>query len=153
MLDKHFTATTYLLDKQTKSTLLHWHKKIKTWLPPGGHIEKNETPEEAARREIEEETGITDLVFIPNQDDSSGIIDERSKLLLLPHYILEEEIELNHYHLDWIYFAFIERGGKEITYNNTVFKWFDINKLELETTIFENVKYLAKKAIQNFCNP
>ena len=33
------------------------HEKRETWEIPGGHIEENETPEEAARREIYEETG------------------------------------------------------------------------------------------------
>jgi ADP-ribose pyrophosphatase YjhB (NUDIX family) len=36
-------------------TLLVLHDKLERWLPPGGHIEENETPDEAVRREIREE--------------------------------------------------------------------------------------------------
>lgn len=151
MLDKHFTATTYLLDKLSQSTLLHWHKKIQTWLPPGGHIEKNENPEEAAFREIEEETGISDVEFIPNQTEEKRMIDERSLMLSLPHFLLEEEIEYNHYHLDWIFYAWIRRKAKEINYNNTKFSWFTIEDLESEKDIFENVRFLAIKGIRDFC--
>lgn len=38
--------------------LLVKHKKVKTWLNPGGHIEVNEAPHQAAEREFWEETGI-----------------------------------------------------------------------------------------------
>ncbi len=43
---------------------LIWSKNSQTWLFPKGRREPGETDEEAARREIAEETGLTDLEYI-----------------------------------------------------------------------------------------
>jgi 8-oxo-dGTP diphosphatase len=40
------------------AVLLIRHRRLGTWLPVGGEIEPGETPLEAARRELEEETGL-----------------------------------------------------------------------------------------------
>jgi len=44
--------------------LLIYSKRNKEWGFPKGHVEPNETELETAKREIKEETGITDLKFI-----------------------------------------------------------------------------------------
>ncbi len=40
------------------------HKRLQTWLPIGGELELGETPLEAAKRELREETGLEGL-FLP----------------------------------------------------------------------------------------
>lgn len=45
--------------------LLIKHKKMGLWLCPGGHLETNETPHQAAEREFFEETGIRVVAYDP----------------------------------------------------------------------------------------
>ena len=52
-ITRDFTATTFVVHEG--ATLLLWHKKMQAWLPPGGHIDPGELPEEAALREVREE--------------------------------------------------------------------------------------------------
>ncbi len=49
-------------DHGTIAMIKHEHANL--WLFPKGHVEIGETDEEAARREIAEEAGITDLEYI-----------------------------------------------------------------------------------------
>jgi 8-oxo-dGTP pyrophosphatase MutT (NUDIX family) len=56
-MDRHFTVTGFVVEND--GVLLHWHRKLGLWLPPGGHIDADEDPVQAVLREVREETGIT----------------------------------------------------------------------------------------------
>ena len=57
-MEKHFCVSVYVINPNNGNFLLMNHKKLGKWVQPGGHIELNEDPEEAAIRETFEETGI-----------------------------------------------------------------------------------------------
>lgn len=49
------------------------HKRLGIWLPPGGELAPGETPQEAARRELFEETGLVGT--FPKTSDIDGVPD------------------------------------------------------------------------------
>lgn len=54
----HVCASVILIEPEEKKILLVHHKKLNKWVQPGGHIEEHEDPEQAAIREVKEETGL-----------------------------------------------------------------------------------------------
>lgn len=56
--------------------LLSRHKERVTWETQGGHIEKGETPLQAAKRELYEESGATDYYIVPLCDYWAGSEDK-----------------------------------------------------------------------------
>ena len=99
-LTRDFTATTFVV--RGHRTILLWHNKIGAWLPPGGHIDSGELPDEAALREVLEECGLTvELVETGRSSGPLGAV----RVLHSPWCILLEDIEPGHQHIDLIYVA------------------------------------------------
>lgn len=95
---RHFTVAVFVV--RDGKVLLHWHRKLGMWLPPGGHIERDELPDEAAVREVLEETGVeVDLVGERREDVEDPVQLHR------PAGVQLEDIGPGHQHIDLIYFA------------------------------------------------
>ena len=104
MIIKHFTSTVFVVFKN--KIFLHWHAKVKEWLPPGGHIELNEDPIETAIRETIEELGI-EIQIVNRKDNLFKFHDVDS--IPTPETILVEEVvdqtKGKHLHIDMIYYG------------------------------------------------
>ena len=99
---RHFTVAVFVV--RDGKVLLHWHRKLGMWLPPGGHIERDELPDEAAVREVLEETGVeVELVGERREDVEDPVQLHR------PAGVQLEDIGPGHQHIDLIYFARPER--------------------------------------------
>ena len=95
---RHFTVAVFVV--RNGKVLLHWHRKLGMWLPPGGHIERDELPDEAAVREVLEETGVeVELVGERREDVEDPVQLHR------PAGVQLEDIGPGHQHIDLIYFA------------------------------------------------
>lgn len=98
MLTRDFTATTFVVWQG--GVLLHRHKKLGRWFPCGGHIEANELPDEAAVREVLEESGVAVALV---GERALPLSDPRQ--LVRPRGVQLETIGPDHEHIDLIYFA------------------------------------------------
>lgn len=56
-VQRFFCVTVYVIDDK-KRFLMLLNRKLNKWVPPGGKVDRNETPDEAALRECFEETGV-----------------------------------------------------------------------------------------------
>jgi 8-oxo-dGTP pyrophosphatase MutT (NUDIX family) len=95
---RHFTVAVFVVWEG--KVLLHLHRKLAMWLPPGGHIEQGELPDEAAVREVLEETGISVRLVGERREDVDDPVQ-----LHRPAGVQLENIAPGHQHIDLIYFA------------------------------------------------
>ena len=151
-MHRHFTATAFIVDRR-KRTLLMWHKRLSRWMPPGGHVDEDETPQQCAKRECKEETGLDVEIIGEAQPDLFTNAQNEGHMLAKPIAMLLENIpaspergEEAHQHMDFLFLArpvdesqvlkLAQEEGREL-------KWFtreEIEKLSTETDIFGNVK-------------
>jgi len=116
---RHFTVAVFVVWEG--KVLLHLHRKLGMWLPPGGHIERDELPDDAAVREVFEETGVeVELVGERREDVDDPIQLHR------PAGVQLENIGPGHQHIDLIYFA-RPRGPTRISakYDEHRVGWYD----------------------------
>ncbi len=149
---RHFCATTYIVNDG--ATALHHHDRLDMWLPPGGHIDRDELPREAARREVREETGLDVTLHESETDIETPVVTE----LPAPEHILLEDIHfydddsVGHQHIDLIYFGAVpsrdidpdghdERGDAH-------WEWYDTADLEADGDLAPEVKQLGREAIE-----
>ncbi len=99
---RHFTVSGFVAEGDR--TLLHWHKKLQIWLPPGGHIDADEDPIQAVLREVLEETGIAGEV-IPHMPlpDFSNLPQLPSPLSIIVADVGASANEPAHQHIDMSY--------------------------------------------------
>jgi ADP-ribose pyrophosphatase YjhB (NUDIX family) len=101
-MKRHFTATAFVVHRG--KTLLHWHRKLQQWMPPGGHLLPDEDPVTGVLREIREETGL-EVEMLP-LTPTFPFSDPQQ--LAAPYTILVEDIPEAgdpHQHIDFIYFC------------------------------------------------
>ena len=139
-MTRDFTATTFIV--RDGRTLLLYHKQLRQWLPPGGHIKNNELPCDAAVREVREECGLEVELLSPRA--KIGTVDMLSR----PECVLLEQISADHQHIDLIYFALVIGGRLQLAASEVEgYRWCSVQELEDEE-IAVDIRQLGRMAIE-----
>ncbi len=150
-MKKCIVASCLVIDKG--KLLMLEHRKIGKWLPPGGHVEPGEFPDEAALREIKEETGL-DVEIIG--DDRIMHTDSLSHTLREPFAIVYEDVPYKtgpmHTHFDMVYVVKVKGGSLGGNNESTGLKWMDSKEIGMLDTL-PNVKAVALAALKKYGKP
>lgn len=157
-MNKHTVSSVFVfnyIDGKWKVLLVE-HKNLNKWVIPGGHIEHNESPLEAAKREVFEETSIGDLQFISFLHEKCIDFPD-SSWSLPPEYCYIETIPTNkkeeeHKHIDFLFLAISQDNNiKENSTESNGIKWFSAEELD-SLTIFPMTLFFSKQIIKKLSN-
>jgi len=148
---RHFVATVYVVNDG--AVALHDHDKLEMWLPPGGHIDRDELPHEAARREVREEIGREVDLIAPRE----GIASPTVESIPQPQHFLLEDIDVHggdvgHQHIDFVFYGQVD--SREIDpgpgeAGPDAWKWFDTAALQAARDRLEpDVIEIGQRAIE-----
>ncbi len=142
--DYTFGAYIVKLDKPEPKVLLHMHKKMEMLFPIGGHIELVETPWQAAKREIFEESGydFNQLKILQPKNSLRALSDVN--LHPYPIAISDQDPMPGHFHTDIAFgFTTLEYPkAKPLAGESLDLRWLSHNELISlsEKQIFPNTK-------------
>lgn len=154
-MHRHFTATAIVMNEERNRALLLWHKRLQRWMPPGGHMDPDETPDEAALREAKEETGLDMRIIGEEQEDFYRNTGYEGRILKKPFAFFLERIppcpergEPEHEHIDFIFRAHPVDAQRDLILcaeEHDHIRWFtreEIEELDTSDEIYANVKNL-----------
>lgn len=136
---RHFVATVYVVNDG--AVALHEHEKLDMWLPPGGHLERDELPHEAAKREVREELGQSVELVAP----SGELESPTARSIPCPQHFLLEDINVSeegvgHQHVDFVYYGRVEDRTIDPAEDETgpgAWEWFTAQDLRQNEDLLE----------------
>jgi len=141
--NKCWVTTVFLVNKD-KRVLLTWNNVLSTWIPVGGHINRGETPQEAIRREVEEEVGCDfDLLGDFTRSDNGKV------QLVKFHRFQIEAVPHHGEHMNFVFFGKVNRFDSKVkeTDEKEKLRWFTKKEL-LKEEMLESVRSSALRALE-----
>ncbi|MBI3869197.1 MAG: NUDIX domain-containing protein [Verrucomicrobia bacterium] len=139
-----FTVAIFLIDQGR--VLLVLHKRLKKWLPLGGHIELDEDPETAALREAKEESGYD----IELSGERPPTTEPGTRALIAPRFLDIHRIHETHEHIGMIYWARPTAGAlRRAESEHDDIRWCsDVDLDSLQPPLSGAVRWYCLKALE-----
>ncbi len=144
-----FTVAIFVV-RDGKVLLIH-HRKLDKWLPLGGHIELDEDPEIAARREAKEESGL-EVELLGERPPTT---EPGTRALIAPRFLDIHRITDTHEHIGMMYWARPRQGSVTLAgEEHHDIRWCSSADLDsLRPAMSNAVKWYCRKAIEEIQNP
>ena len=145
-----YTVCVYIVHR--RNILLHEHKKLHIWLPPGGHIELDEDPNQAAIREAKEETGL-DIELVGEAREYPGS-PYGSRDLIPPRFLNKHFYDTTHTHehVNLAFFARARSADAKHEIDGMEIRWFSREELaDPQYAIVPDVQHHARTALDELC--
>ena len=139
-----FTVAVFVVEKER--VLLVHHRKLKKWLPVGGHIELDEEPETAALRETLEESGL-EVELAGERPPTTG---PGTRALIAPRFLDIHRISETHEHIGLMYFARPKGGALALaSEEHHDIRWCGADDLDrLEPPLSDAVRWYCLQALK-----
>ncbi len=133
----HFTASSWLLSKDSTKSLLLQHAKLKRWLQLGGHCDGEADVLKVAVKEAQEESGINAIEPI-----SAEIFD------IDMHLIPQNKNDTPHYHYDIRFLLQVKSDESLISnHESLALQWFEHDVTTFPTQDMSIIRMLNKALI------
>ncbi|WP_123533431.1 NUDIX hydrolase [Halosimplex salinum] len=148
---RHVTATVYVV--HDGAVALHEHDGLGKWLPPGGHVDRDELPHEAGLREVREETGLDPELVADTDNIGSPTVEPLPK----PQHFQLADVNVHdefvgHQHVDAVYYARADSRTIDPADGEQpadAWRWFTLDEIdENESLLDPDVAEIGRRAIE-----
>lgn len=143
--DIDFAVTAIIVHPNKDKILFCYHPKYSFWLFPGGHIELDETPDQALIREVKEETGLS-VEVLAEKPEVEGEDSERG--LFRPRFVSVHDAQAPHQHVAFAYVCLSKSADIAQSDEHDSLEWKTKEEIEVLEGIPEFTRYNALTVLE-----